>query len=217
MVHMNRSTSKKLLLSLAAVGVAAAIAGLGTFATFTSSTSASQAISSGTVSITLGAAGGTANRLTIGASGLVPGDTIQRRVQLTNPSGDQALASITLTTTATPSNVLTTDATNGLQMKIEKCAGALGWHETVSGSVYTYTCDQSSQGDNAGTRTTVLAQRAIIGTTLSLSSMSALAANNTDDMVVTASLPSTADNTFQTLSSTVTYTFNATQRNGTSQ
>lgn len=214
---MTRSTSKKLLLSLAAVGVAAGIAGLGTFATFTSSTNASEAISSGTVSINLGTAGGSANRLTIGASGLVPGDTIQRRVQLTNPSGNQALASITLTTTATPSNVLTTDATNGLQMKIEKCAGTLGWHETVNGSVYTYTCDQSSPGDNAGARTTVLAQRAIIGSTLSLSNMSALAANSSDDMVVTVSLPSTADNTFQTLSSTVTYTFNATQRNGTSQ
>ncbi len=214
---MTRSTSKKLLLSLAAVGVAAGIAGLGTFATFTSSTNASEAISSGTVSINLGTAGGSANRLTIGASGLVPGDTIQRRVQLTNPSGNQALASITLTTTATPSNVLTTDATNGLQMKIEKCAGTLGWHETVNGSVYAYTCDQSSPGDNAGARTTVLAQRAIIGSTLSLSNMSALAANSSDDMVVTVSLPSTADNTFQTLSSTVTYTFNATQRNGTSQ
>jgi len=214
---VTRSTSKKLLLSLAAVGVAAGIAGLGTFATFTSSTNASEAISSGTVSINLGTAGGSANRLTIGASGLVPGDTIQRRVQLTNPSGNQALASITLTTTATPSNVLTTDATNGLQMKIEKCAGTLGWHETVNGSVYTYTCDQSSPGDNAGARTTVLAQRAIIGSTLSLSNMSALAANSSDDMVVTVSLPSTADNTFQTLSSTVTYTFNATQRNGTSQ
>ncbi|HLI55969.1 MAG TPA: SipW-dependent-type signal peptide-containing protein, partial [Actinomycetota bacterium] len=73
---MSRSTSKKLLLSLAAVGVAAGIAGLGTFATFTSSTNASEAISSGTVSINLGTAGGSANRLTIGASGLVPGDTI---------------------------------------------------------------------------------------------------------------------------------------------
>ena len=136
-MQITRNTSKKLLLSLAAVGTAAAIAGLGTFATFTSSTSASQAISSGTVSINLGSAGGTANRLTIGASGLVPGDTIQRRVQLTNPSGNQALASITLSSTATPSNLLTTDATNGLQMKIEKCTGAQGWRETVSGSVCT--------------------------------------------------------------------------------
>lgn len=49
MSESNR-TSKKILMSVAALGVTAGIAGLGTFATFTSSTSASQEISSGTVS-----------------------------------------------------------------------------------------------------------------------------------------------------------------------
>lgn len=207
------STSKKVLLSLAAVGTAAAMAGLGTFATFTSSTSASQAISSGTVSITLGTAG-VDNRLTIGATGLVPGDSLQRRVKLTNAAGNEALASITLTTvdtTTDPDTVLTTDATNGLQMKIEKCGGALGWLESAT-TPYTYTCNSVAAGDNLGTRTTVLARRAVIGATLALSSMSALAANSTDDMVVIVDLPSTADNTFQTKSATIQYTFNATQR-----
>jgi spore coat-associated protein N len=168
------------------------------------------------VSINLGAAGGTANRLTIGASGLVAGDTIQRRVQLTNPSGNQALASITLTTTASPSSLLDTDATNGLHFKIEKCAGTVGWNESAS-TPYTYTCDQSAAGDNLGSRSSVLARTSIIGSGLTLSGLSALSANSTDDMVVTVDLPSTAGNTFQTLSSTVTYTFNATQRNAASQ
>lgn len=207
------NTSKKVLLSLAAVGTAAAMAGLGTFATFTSSTSASQAISSGTVSITLGTAGSADNRLTIGATGLVPGDSLQRRVKLTNAAGNEALASITLTTvdtTTDPDTVLTTDATNGLQMKIEKCGGALGWRE--SATPYTYTCDSVAAGDNLGARTTVLVRRAVIGATIALSSMSALTAGNTDDMVVTVDLPSTADNTFQTKSATIQYTFNATQR-----
>jgi spore coat-associated protein N len=209
-----RSTRSKILLSMAAVGAAAAMAGLGTFATFTSSTSASQAISSGTVSIALGTAGSADNRLTVGATGLVPGDSIQRRVKLTNASGNESLASITLTTvdtTVDPDTVLTTDATNGLKMKIEKCAGALGWKESAS-TPYTYTCDASVAGDNAGTRTSVLARQAIIGSGLSLSSMSALTANNTDDMVVTADLPSSADNSFQTKSATVEYTFSGTQR-----
>jgi spore coat-associated protein N len=44
--------SKKLLLSIGVLGAAASIAGLGTFATFTSSTSASHTISSGTLSLT---------------------------------------------------------------------------------------------------------------------------------------------------------------------
>ena len=132
---MNRLTArffggstKKLLFSLAVMGATASIAGLGTFATFTSSTTASQSISSGTVAITLGTAGSADNRLTIGATGLVPGDSLQRRVKLTNAAGNENLASITLTTAdtvATPT-VLSTDATNGLQMKIESAAGRSG-------------------------------------------------------------------------------------------
>jgi hypothetical protein len=147
----------------------------------------------------------------------VPGDTIQRRVKLTNAAGNENLSSITLTTadTSTP-NVLTTDATNGLQMKIEKCAGTLGWRETGTGP-YTYTCDSASAGDNAGTRTTVLAQRAIIGNSIALSSMSSLTAGTTDDMVVTLTLPATADNTFQGLSASIQYTFTGTQRTATNK
>lgn len=197
---MTLSTPKKILLSLAAVGAAASIAGLGTYATFTSSTSASDAIASGTVAIALGTGGSADNRLTIGATGLVPGDSLQRRVKLTNASGNENLASITLTTTASPSTLLDTDATNGLQMKIERCAGT--W--TESAVPYTYTC--------SGAKSDVLAQRAIIGSTLALTGMVALTNGSTDDMVVTATLPSTAGNTFQTLSSTISYNFTGTQR-----
>lgn len=213
------SVRTKVLLSVAAVVTAASIAGLGTYATFTSSTSASQAISSGTVSIALGTAGSADNRLTIGATGLVPGDSLQRRVKLTNGSGNQNLASITLTTvdtTADPDTVLTTNATYGLQMKIEKCTGLIGWTESAS-TPYTYTCDVALAGDNLGVRTSVLARQAIIGSGLSLSSLGALTANNTDDMVVTVDLPSGADNNYQSKSATVEYTFNGTQRAATSK
>src|SRR5438067_11090244 len=103
--------SRKVLLTVAVLGVAASIAGLGTYATFTSSTSASQSVSSGTVSITLGATGASTNRLTVGASGIAPGDTIQRSVDLIN-AGSLDLASISLTTNATTSSLLDTDTTN---------------------------------------------------------------------------------------------------------
>lgn len=212
-----RSISKKALLSLGAVGVAASMAGLGTFATFNDSTSASQAVSSGTVDINLGAAGTADNRLTIGATGLVPGDTVQRRAKVSN-AGSENLASVVLTTvdtTTDPDTVLTTDAINGLQVKIERCTGALGWKE--SATPYTYTCDATLAGDNAGVRSDVLASRAVIGSNMALSGMQALTAGNTDDMVVTLSLPSTADNTFQNKSATVEYTFTGTQRTGTNK
>ena len=216
-MSQSRSFTKKALLSLGAVGVAASMAGLGTFATFNDSTSASQAIASGTVDINLGTAGTADNRLTIGATGLVPGDTIQRRAKVTN-AGSENLASVVLTTvdtTTDPDTVLTTDATNGLQVKIERCAGTVGWSE--SATPYTYTCDAAIAGDNLGTRSTVLVSRPVIGSNMALSGMQAVTAGSTDDMVVTLTLPGTADNTFQGKSATVEYTFSGTQRNGTNK
>src|SRR5512132_4124751 len=153
---------RKLLVSLAVISAAASIAGLGTFATFTSSTSASQSVSSGTVTIALGATGASTNRLTVGATAIAPGDTLQRSVDLIN-SGSLDLASVTLTTTATTSSLLDTDA-NGLQMVIDKCSVA--W--TESGPPYTYTC--------SGSTSSVLASRAVIGSSLALSGLSSLTA-----------------------------------------
>ena len=201
-----RSTAQKLLATVAVLGAAASIAGLGTYATWTSTTSQSQSISSGTATIALGATGAATNRLNIGASALAPGDTVQRSVDLTN-SGSIALASVTLTTTASTSSLLDTDATNGLQMVIDKCSQA--WTEGGTAPAYTYTC--------GGTTSSVLPSRAVIGSNLSLTNLGATAAGVTDHLRVTLSLPSTAGNTFQGLSSTISYAFTGTQRAATNQ
>jgi predicted ribosomally synthesized peptide with SipW-like signal peptide len=198
------AVTRKLLTSLAILGAAASIAGLGTYATFTSTTSQSHTIASGTVTIALGSTGASTNRLNIGASGLAPGDTIQRSVDLIN-SGTLDLASITLTTTASPSSLLDTDTTNGLQMVIDKCSVA--W--TESGPPYTYTC--------GGTTSSVLASRAVIGSGLSLSNLGATTAGATDHLRVTLTLPSGAGNTLQNQSSTITYAFTGTQRAATNK
>jgi spore coat-associated protein N len=200
---MDRKTLKRLLGSFTVVGVAAAMAGLGTFATFTSSTSASHTISSGTVSIALGATG-PANRLTIGAANVVPGDTIQRAVDLINNGGASAdnLSSIVLNTTASPSSLLDTEATTGLQMVIEKCSVA--WTEAGTAPAYTYTC--------SGTTSTVLASRAVIGSNIALSNLASLTTGSTDHLRVTVTLPSAAPNTMQGLTSTISYNFVGTQR-----
>jgi spore coat-associated protein N len=199
-----RSTAQKLLATVAVLGAAASIAGLGTYATWTSTTSQSQSISSGTVTIALGATGAATNRLNIGASALAPGDTIQRSVDLTN-SGSLDLASVTLTTTAPTSSLLDTDATNGLQMVIDKCSQA--W--TEAGPPYTYTC--------GGTTSSVVASRAVIGSNLSLSNLGATTAGATDHLRVTLTLPSGAGNTLQNQSSTISYAFTGTQRAAGSQ
>jgi spore coat-associated protein N len=197
-----RPTTHKLLATVAVLGAAASIAGLGTYATWTSTTSENHTISSGTVTIALGAQGAATNRLNVGASGLAPGDTVQRSVDLTN-SGSIDLAGVTLTTTASPSSLLDTDATNGLQMVVDKCSVA--W--TEAGPPYTYTC--------GGTTTTVLASRPVIGNNLSLSN--AMSSGATDHLRVTWTLANTADNSFQNKSSTITYSFTGTQRTATSK
>jgi spore coat-associated protein N len=194
-----RPTMHKLLATVAVLGAAASIAGLGTYATWTSTTSENHTITSGTVTIALGATGAATNRLNVGASGLAPGDTIQRSVDLTN-SGTIDLAGVTLTTTASPSSLLDTDATNGLQMVVDKCS--VPW--TEAGPPFTYTC--------GGTTTPVLASRAAIGSNLLLSPLSATTAGGTDHLRVTLTLPSGAPNTLQNQSSTITYAFTGTQR-----
>src|SRR5438132_822400 len=197
-----RSRGRKLILTIALLGATASIAGLGTFATFTSSTSPSHTIASGTVTIGLGATGASTNRLNIDATATAPGDTIQRSVDLID-QGTINLASVTLTTAATTSSVLDTDATNGLQMVIDKCSQA--W--TESGPPYTYTC--------GGSTSSVLTTRAVIQTGVTLSNLSALTAGNTDHLRVTLTFPSGAGNSFQNKSSTIEYTFTGTQRAGT--
>lgn len=196
----------KLLASAALVGATAAVAGLATFATFTDTTSASQSITSGTVALQVGTAGGAANRLTIAATGLVAGDTVDRAVNLIN-SGNQNLSSIKLTTTATTSSLLDTDATNGLQVQVDHCSVA--WTETLAAGVYTYAC--------SGTTTAAIASRAAIGSAITMAASPALAAGATDYLRVRETLPSSADNTFQGRTSTISYTFDSVQRASTAR
>jgi spore coat-associated protein N len=199
------STRAKLLASAALLAAAAGAAGLGTFGSFTSTTSASESVSSGTVVIALGANGTAANRLTVAATGIVPGDTMQRAVALSN-TGDQSLSAITLTTTATTTSLLDTDP-NGLVMKIEKCSTA--WVEAGTAPAYTYTC--------TGTKTTVLAQQPIVGANLALSGLSSVANAGVDNLMVTMTLPVAADNNLQGKTSVINFAFTGTQRAATNK
>jgi predicted ribosomally synthesized peptide with SipW-like signal peptide len=198
----NSAATTKLLASIVVLAAAAGVAGLGTFATFTSSTSAAQTVSSGTVQIALGAAG-PANRLTVGASDVAAGDTLQRAFDLSN-SGTIDLASFSFSSSASPSSLLDTDTSNGLQMTIDKCSVA--W--TESGPPYTYSC--------SGTTSSVVASRPVIGSSIAMSNVSDLLTNGTTDhLLLTLTLPSGAGNTLQNKSSTITYTFTGTQRAAT--
>jgi spore coat-associated protein N len=209
MKKLFRGTSRKVLLSIGAVLVGASLAGMGTFASFTSTTSASQTVASGTVVIALGTAGSATNRLTINASGLVPGDTVQRAVDLSN-TGNQNLATISLTTTAPTTSLLDSDPTNPLQMVVDHCN--LPWTESGSSPAFTYACTGTG-----ATTTTIIASRAIIGSALPMTGLGSLTSGGTDHLRVTLTLPTGAGNTLQGQTSIITYSFLGTQRAATNQ
>jgi spore coat-associated protein N len=201
-----KSTTGKVLASTALIAAAASVAGLGTYGAFTSTTSANETVASGTVNVAVGATGTAANRLSVSAAALVPGDTVQRALTLSN-TGDQNLSAVTLSTVASPSSKLDTDTVNGLQLAIDACS--VPWTEAGTSPAFTYTC--------SGTVTSVLAPRAAVGANLALAGLNSLTSAAADNLRVTMTLPASADNTFQGLSDTIGFSFTGTQRTATSK
>jgi spore coat-associated protein N len=194
----NASTRTKALVTGGLVALTAAGVGGAAFASFTGTTNASQSVSSGTLQLTQG---GTAN-LTTAASNIAPGDTIQRIVPITT-TGNVGLTGMSLTTAATTSSLLDSGA-NGLRMTIDKCSSP--W--TPSGN--TFTCV------GPATVSTVLSDVPVIGAGRTLSNIDTTA-GATNNLRVTLTLPTAADDTYQTKASVLSYTFDATQRAGTNQ
>jgi hypothetical protein len=198
------TTAGKLIASASLLGAAAAVAGLGTYGAFTSSTNASATVTDATMNIDMNANGGS-NNFQTAAAGLLPGDKVQRLITLAN-SGTADLAAVTLTTaatTGTAASVLVTDTTNGLQVGIESCSQA--WTAGAPGTGYS--C--------GGTKKTVLVTRPLVGGNLALDSLNVLTAGTTDNLLVTQTLPATAGDNFQGATATVNFTFTATQRAAT--
>jgi predicted ribosomally synthesized peptide with SipW-like signal peptide len=195
-----KTNSGKILASVALVGTAAAVAGIGTYGAFSSSTSASQAVTAGTVKVALGT--GPSDTLALPVTGLLPGDTVEKLVTLAN-TGNSDLGTVSLTTadTSVPASLLTTDASNGLQLLIENCSVA--W----TGTAAPYTC--------SGTKTTVLDPSSIIGTNRTLGNLTSLTNGKTDNLKVSTTLPKAAPDSFQGAVSTIGFTFGATQRTET--
>jgi predicted ribosomally synthesized peptide with SipW-like signal peptide len=199
-----RSIGKKAVLSAGLLALLAGVVGMGAFALFTDTQSVSQADTTGTVTLADISVNAANNRLSVGASNLAAGDTIQRTVNVKN-TGTITLSTITLTTSATTSSVLDTDATNGLQMVIDKCSQA--WTET-GGPPYTYTC--------GGSTNSVVASTPVLVTNQSLANVS-LTGGADNFLRVTLSLASSAGTPLEGKSSTIQYSFTATQRAGQAQ
>lgn len=195
-----KTTSGKILASVALVGTAAAVAGMGTYGAFTgSTTTVDQAVTAGTVVIDLTSPG----TLSVPVTNLLPGDSVEKFATLGN-TGDSDLNTVTLTVSTTTPSVLTTDETNGLQLTIAACSVA--WTAVANAAD---TC--------SGTETSVLTSGAVIGADKALSGLSSLTAGSADHLKITTALPTAAGNSFQGATSTIDFTFNATQRTGTVQ
>ncbi|WP_143028742.1 hypothetical protein [Quadrisphaera sp. DSM 44207] len=169
----------------------------GTYASFTASVSRGHTVTTAVPLLELGATGTAANRLGVDALALAPGDVYRRAFDVTN-SGTAAFAAYTVSTTATTSSLLDTDGTNGLQVKLERCSAP--WTETGTGPALAYTCP--------GTTALALPARRVAMTAVPLSGMLSAAPGGTDHMLLTVTLPATADNSFQNQMSAITYTFN---------
>lgn len=201
-----RTHRTRLALSGALVLTTISLFGMGASATFTSSAATSENITSGTLELALGDAGTAANRLTIDATNVAAGDEIQRVVALSN-AGSLDHSTISLTTAASVSSLLDTDTVNGLQMVVDSCD--VPWTESGTAPACTYTC--------AGTPTTLLSSQPVIGSDMDLAGTEALTAGATSHLRVVLTLPATADNTFQGLSSTIDYSFAGIQRTATNR
>ena len=196
-----RVTAARLVATLGVLGATAAIAGLGTFGTFSDTTSpVDTSVDSGVVSIDVADAGSGMVPFTGGL--MLPGDSRRFRVDLVN-SGNTALGSVSLASTATASSVLDTDAVNGLQLRVENCSQP--WTESGSG----LTC--------VGTKKNHYAGRMVVPN-LTLSNAASLASGGVDHLLLTASLPSSASSaSLQGASSSLRYVFTGVQRGGASR
>ncbi|MGO4228882.1 TasA family protein [Arthrobacter sp. YAF34] len=199
-----KSTSSKVLASAALLAAAAGVAGMGTYGGFTASTSASTTVDAARVVLT----GADAGTISVQAAKVIPGDTMERTLNLVNGSTID-LAGIALTTTASSTNLLTSDLSNGLQLQIDTCPVA--WTGSGTGP---YTC---SAAGTPAQGTAVLAKRAVIGQNMALSGLTSTSVGKTDFLRVKMSLPTTANDDFQGLTNGVSFAFSAVTRGVTNK
>lgn len=192
------TTRNKLLWSLAALGAAGAMAGLGTFATFTATTAEqSGLIDTGHVALTLGNAG------SLAVNDIVPGDQIQRLVDLTNVGDNLDTVTLVVTTNPTSGTEPYEDPSRVMTLAIDRCESPNTWE--ASGT--SYVCQDA--GLNTVAATAVLGSEALLGAH-GLPGLTALA--GTAHLRLTLSFSDIAGDNYQQQSTTLGYTFLGVQR-----
>ena len=192
-----RRSPGKVVGSIVVVGAAAAVAGLGTFGSFTDSTSAVEAgVDTGVMNVDV-TYGGTSAPVPVSTVNLLPGDKVSAPLDLRN-AGDVDLSSLTLNSYATKSSLLDTDVAHGLQLKMETCDSA--WvpsgrdYSCAGGAVTVYTGPVVAKKELTGLRSQT--------------------AGSMDHLLATVSFPITGGDTMQNQSSSLEFVFIAAQRAG---
>jgi hypothetical protein len=193
----DRRNAVKIAGSIAVVGAAVAVAGLGTLGSFTGSTEAvGAAVGTGVLSIDVSAAGSTAP-VPVTTARMLPGDVGFFPMDLRN-GGDVDLSSVVLDSSAVVSSLLDADPVHGLQLELDTCATP--W--TPSGS--TWSCADGATELYAGP----------VATDATLAGARSLQAGRTDHLLATVTFPTTGGDVMQNQSSSLEFVFTATQRDG---
>lgn len=132
--------------------------------------------------------------VTLDSPALAPGETATAGIDLVDTSTASAVA---LSTVATSSSLLDQDPVNGLQLAIDRCSAP--WEAVPGASRARYRCP--------GRSVSVLAPRPVLGSNLPLSNLDGGARAGEHHLLLALTLPESAGNEFQGLSTTIRYRF----------
>ena len=188
---------------VAVTGLALTTAGVYASLQAQASNTTAESVTSGVLSLTLAPSTGSVG-FNSAISGMAPGDTVNRYVDLTNSGGIPA-AGLTLGAVDSPASPLSTDATNGLQVKVTSCSGT--W------TIATGTCvGTATQLASTSLSALTLSPAQLLGSAVAVPALQHLQISLTlppsNEVTVNGTKPA---NSIQGATSALTWTFTETQ------
>jgi hypothetical protein len=197
-----RAAKGQIAASIVVLGAAAAVAGLGTFGSFTDSTTpVVTELDTGVLSIELTKAADAATLSLFDHGSFLAGDSESSAIDLVN-GGTVGLDEMRMASVATRSSALDSDPVNGLQLAVDSCSESwvLGDGE--------WTCAGETTRFYSGP---IVADAPLTGA-------ASLAAGEVDHLLLTATLPATTTaDMVADATSDLDFTFSTTQRGGTAR
>ncbi len=196
--HLQRPHDRALVY-LMGVMLMVMVAGAATWAINANAHQVTNSFTSGTVS--LGVNGAKMDAVTLGASGMLPGDRTERVLSIDNLGGTEwsELVMTTYVASGDDSSVLDTDPDLGLQMSVDRCS--LPWQANGA----SFVCTGSLTSNVAAAGPVVRAHVPIVASP-------AMVPDGHDFLRITTALPANAGNEFLGQRTSLTMRFTAVQR-----